>query len=263
MDGLVLAHAGEGATWQALLTLMALGIIVVLVLAVIGKLRLATPGDLILPLAAVAVLASLSGAASETLSDWVWWAFPIGVVLLVAIVLAAVSPLTLGVNSPLLYAAAVLAGLGVLLFDDPITRAWHPPPIEVAFAKYTPEDLTITLVSPLEDETVDAGDLDVVVEVTGGTIGDAPERDDLPETASLTDPEERGFVQVFLDGEAMFDPAGGPLRPVEDCEAGCTTATYRIPDVEPGTHRIIVEFKARDRNVFSPAQFRQVRVEVE
>lgn len=258
-----LAHAGEGATWQALLTLLGIGIAVVVVLAVVGRVTLASPGDLILPLAAVAVLASLSGAASETLSDWVWWAFPVGVVLLVALVVAATTSLSLTPTSPLLLGAVVLAVVATVLFDDTITRAWHPAPIERTIQSYAVDDLDVTLTMPEEGATVEAGDVVVEVVVEGGTVLDGPAVTEQAEQATLADPEEGGYLQVLLDGTALFDPDGGPLSPDQDCADGCTTVTYTIPDVAPGDHRVIVEFRASDRNVFSPAVFRQAQFTAE
>lgn len=262
LPAIPLAHAGAGASWQALLSLVALGLLLVVVLVAAGVVNLSTPGDLVLPLASVAVVSSLSGAATGVLSDWVWWAFPIGVVALLVLAIAATTSLRLALVSPLFLAAAAASVLSVVAFDDPITRAWHPQPLAIEIQNYPVGDLDIEITSPLEGASVSAGTLEVVVEVTNGSIGMGPTQDEFGADATLLDPGERGYLQVFLDGVALQEDSGDPLRPIESCEDGCTTATYRIPDVETGVHRVIVEFKARDRNNFTPALFRQVQVDV-
>lgn len=253
------AHAGDGATWQALLALLGLGLAVVLVLAVVGVVSIDTPGDLILPLAAVAVLASLSGAATSTLSDWIWWAFPLGVVALIGLVLAATTPLQISGATPLLAGIVVVTALSVVIFDDPITRAWHPQPLAVDIQAYPAGDLELRLTSLAEDDTVPAGDLTIEVELAGGTFVNAPTADSSDGQTSLADPTAGGYVQVFLDGVALFDEDGGPLRPNEDCAAGCTSASYTIPDVPAGTHRAIIELRAADRLAFTLSVFEQAQ----
>ena len=90
-----LAHAGEGAGWQALVTVLAAGVAVVFVLVAVGRITLDEPGDLILPLAGVAIVSSLAPMLSDTLSDAVTWTLPAGAVLLVGLLLAAFTRLDL------------------------------------------------------------------------------------------------------------------------------------------------------------------------
>lgn len=254
-----LAHAGTGATWQALLALVGIGLVLVVILAVTGVVTMETPGDLILPLAAVAILASLSGAATSTLSDWIWWAFPIGVVSLVGLVIASTTPLDIGGFTNLLVGIVVLSALSVLIFDAPITRAWHPVPLALDIQTYPAGDLKVQLVSLDEGDTVPAGDLSLKVKVSGGTFVEGPTTITQDGQARLPDPAEDGYVQVFVDGVAIFDDDGAPLRPDEDCSAGCTTATFTIRDVAAGTHRAIIELRAADRLAFSPSLFQQAQ----
>lgn len=245
---LPLAHAGEGATWQALLTLLSLGLLVVLVLAVAGVLTLDEPGDLILPLAGTAVLASLSGATSSVLSDWVGWAFPLGVVALLALVVAAASPLRLGLASPLT-AVAVVIGVGAALFlQAPITRAWHPQEIGPPSAPI--DDLALEIVEPADGATVPAGQaIDLVVRATGGTLGEGfVDEDQAPD-----DPEEQVAVTVSLVPLSSGQNSSSVGDPQQDCSAGCEEATYTIELPEAGEWTIYVEARAADGRSFTRA----------
>ena len=213
---LPLAHAGEGATWQALLTLLALGLVVVVLLVAFRVVTLEEPGDLILPLAGTAVLASLSGATSEVLSDWVGWAFPIGVVALLAVVL-----------------------------QGPIVRAWHPT--EVGLDNALLDDLAISIEQPADGATLTTGPVEVVVEARGGTLGDGFDTTAAPPG----DPEELvglTITVVNLDTGANDSVAGDP---VEDCADGCDTATYEVTIDEPGEWTIFVEAKTADVRAFT------------
>lgn len=239
---LVLAHAGEGATWQALLTMLSLGLMVVFVLVLAGKLRMRQPDDLVLPLAGVAILAALSGAVSETLSDWVGWAFPIGVALLIALVLAALTKLSIGWTTPLTIGAVVVAAVAATTLYTPIIRAWHP----VSFA--SDENIGVTIVEPSDGATVTTGTIDVVVTVSGDwQIG-------VPNASG----ERLGVMRVFLDG---FET--DRVNPVENCTAGCSTATYRVQIDEPGEVRLQVEFVALDGTQFVSTTFDSATLEVE
>lgn len=122
----LLAHAGEGASWQALLTVISAGMLVLFVLALIGRLQLGTPGDLTLPIAAVAVLASLAPIAGDPVSDAAPWAVPAGVVLLGALVVAATTSRRLTPTSPLTIGAVVLALVASLALAPMLVDAWYP-----------------------------------------------------------------------------------------------------------------------------------------
>lgn len=238
---LVLAHAGEGATWQALLTLLSLGLVVVLVLVLAGRLRMQQPDDLVLPLAGVAILASLSGAVSSTLSDWVGWAFPIGATVLIALVLAAVTNLSLSWTSPLMIGTLVVAAIAAFVLHDPITRAWHP----VSFA--STDEVGVTILQPQDGDVVTAGTVDVTVAVEGNwQIG-------VPNASG----ERLGLIRVFIDG---FETER--INPVENCTAGCSQATYPVEIAEAGEYRLQVEFVALDGTQFVSTTFDSVTLTV-
>lgn len=241
---LPLAHAGEGATWQALLTLLSFGLVAVVVLAAFRVVPLDEPGDLILPLAGAAVLASLSGATSEVLSDMVGWAFPLGVVALVALVVAALTPLDLSLTSPLLIGAVAVGAAGALVLQGPITRAWHPT--EVGLENALLDDLVVEIVEPEDGATLSAGTFDLVVEASGGSLGDG-----FVEGSAPADPEEQVGLTITLSPRTTGETTSLVGDPVEDCSAGCQTATYPVTIDEPGEWDVFIEAKTADVRAFT------------
>lgn len=127
MTSLFVAHAGEGATWQALLTVLSVGLLVLFVLALAGRLELRSPADLTLPLAMVAVIASLAPVAGDVVSDAAPWAVPAGVVLLVALLVATTTDRRLTPRSPLALTAVALAVVASLALAPTLVDAWYPP----------------------------------------------------------------------------------------------------------------------------------------
>lgn len=246
LDGVVLplAHAGAGATWQALLTLLSLGLVLVALLVLTGVVTVAEPGDLILPVAGVAVLAGFSGAVSNTLSDWVGWAFPIGVVAVVALLVHAVTPLSLTATSPLTVVAVAVGIIGASTLQGPIVRAWHPTTVGLASAPL--DDLTIEIIEPDADTIVAPGPVPVTVSVTGGTLGDG-----FSTTGALApDPEELVGITltvVSLETGESTSVAGDPR---EACSDGCERATFEIPITGPGKWTIFIEAKTSDVRPF-------------
>jgi hypothetical protein len=242
---LPLAHAGEGATWQALLALLALGLLVVVVLAALGVVTIDEPGDLILPLAGTAVLASLSGATSAVLSDWVGWAFPAGMVALVALVVASLTPLDLSPTSPLLLGTIVVAVVAGVVLHQPIVRAWHPT--EVGLDNALLDDLAVEITTPEDGATVPTGTVEVGVAASGGTLGDGfvaagEGPDDPEEQVGLT------LTVVSLDTGENASTAGAPTQ---DCTDGCDQATYEITIDQSGEWTIFVEAKTADARAFT------------
>lgn len=241
-DLVFLAHGGEGATWQALVTTIAIGLVVVTLLVIAGRVRLETPGDLVLPLAAVAILASLSPVLAATLSDFVGYAIPVGLVLLVGLVLAASTPLELTPKSPLTAAVIVLAAAGAWLFASDLNATLHPLPDALPLA----DDAVVTVVAPGEGERVEAGDVTVAVRVDGATIGPGA----LPDAEAPDDPEELGTLRLYLDGVEISTP------PEQDCTVAspCTEVSWTL-DLDPGSHTLIVEFLRHDGAPLTPAVF--------
>jgi hypothetical protein len=246
----VLAHAGPGSTWQAMLVVVSLGLAVVLLLTVLGRLEISRPDDLVLPLAAVAIVSSLAPLGDAWLSDWIGWAFPIGVVMLVTLVLAAVTPLDLAPDGLLVYAAAGLAVAGALVLHQPLTIAWHPPP-DLLPAR---GDAEVAIVAPEDGGVVPAGTTSVEVSVTDGSIGPGGlDFEDLP-----ADFEEAGALDVAVDGERV------PVELDQDCtrEDPCSQVSFpvRLPR---GEVRLRVEFNRGDGMPFAPTNSDTVELTVE
>lgn len=234
-----IAHAGAGATWQAMVVLVSFGLVAVFLAVISGRAVLDGPGDLVLPTAAVAVLASLSGATSTFLSDWVGWWTPIGVVALVGILLATFSDISLTPRSPVTLVLVAVALVSATLLHTTIETAWHPTVTGVQR-----DDLVIDITAPADGADVPIGPTTVAVVVTGGTIGPTPA------AAPPADPEELGIVRIYVDGLVVTDDEGLPRGPIEDCVAGCTSATWEL-DLDRGPHVVSVEFLTAAGESFS------------
>ncbi len=236
---LFVAHAGAGATWQALLVVASLALLVVVVLAVAGRVQLEQADDLVLPLAGAAIASSLAPLGSEILSDWVGWAFPAGVVALLTIVLVALTSWELTPRSPVTYGAVAVAAIASALLYQPITMAWHPPPDFLPLA----DDVEVTITEPGDGAEVSAGELTVQVTVTGGSV----QQDVIPVEQLPADPEEAGRLTVAVDGtttEPVF---------AEDCtvDAPCTEVSFPVT-IAPGDRRLVVQFDRGDGAPMTP-----------
>jgi hypothetical protein len=252
MDSLtpLLAHAGPGSTWQAMVVVVSVGLVVVFLLTVLGRLVIARLDDLVLPLAAVAIVSSLAPLADEWLSDWIGWAFPVGAVMLAALLLAAATPLELAPDGMLSYAAAGLAVAGAVVLHQPLTVAWHPPP-DLLPAQ---GDAQVAIVAPLDGATVEAGDTTVEVAITGGSIGPGGLAfDDLP-----ADAEEAGALDATVDGDRV------PVQLEQECsrDEPCTEVSFPVR-LEPGDVRLRVEFTRGDGMPFAPSNVDTVEITVE
>jgi hypothetical protein len=242
----LLAHAGPGSTWQALLVAVSLGLVVIVALTVLGRIEVGSIDDLVLPLAAVAILSSAAPLADYWLSDWIGWAFPIGVTMLVGLLLAAFTSLDLTLRSPLTWGAVGVAAVGAALLYQPLTIAWHPPPDYLPLAT----DARVEILVPDDGDVVEAGTLEVSVVVEGGSIGPGGVAlEDLP-----ADAEEAGGLAVTLDGERIV------AEYLEDCTVAepCTTVTFPV-ELEAGEHDLYVEFTRGDGMPLAPQVVDRVR----
>lgn len=239
---LLLAHAGEGATWQALLTTASLGLAGLFLLVVIGRIRIREPGDLTLPLAGVAIIASAAPIGSFLLSDWVGWAFPVGAVALLALLVTAFTDLRLTATAPTTHAAVAVAAVAAVTLYAPLTLAWHPP------VTYLPasDDAAIRIVAPDDGTAVPEGRVKVEVEMTGATIGPPA----LPPEQIPSDPETLGRLRVYLDDE-LVQP-----RLIETCAVRqpCTSVSFDA-DLEPGEHELLIEYVRNDGMPLAPTVF--------
>ena len=123
----LVAHAGPGASWQAIVTIICLGLALLFVAVVAGWFEVAQLDDLLLPTAAIVIVAGLGTGVSETVSDWVGWAIPIGVVAVGALLMHATTERKLGLRNPLTWGAVAVAAVAVILLVGPLTNALHPP----------------------------------------------------------------------------------------------------------------------------------------
>jgi hypothetical protein len=245
----LLAHAGPGSTWQAMLVVAAVVLAAAVLLAAVGWLRVERADDLVVPLAVAAITSSLGTLAHEWLSDGIGWAVPLGVVALLALVLGALTPLEVRFPAPLPMGAVALAIVGAVALYAPLTVALHPP------AELLPlsDDAEVVIVAPQEDATVPVGDVEVVVRVDGGSIGPGG----LPVDALPEDPEEAGDLAVAL-AEVRPDGTAAPqqrleVTPTQDCtvEAPCSEVTFTVP-IEAGRWRLTVELTRGDGTPLAP-----------
>jgi hypothetical protein len=245
---LVLAHAGPGATWQAMV--VAAGIVLggVVLAAGIGLIRVRRPGDLVSPAAGAVIVAGLGVLASEVLSDWIGWGLPLAVVALTTLLVGAVAGVDLRFPAPLPMGALALAGVAGWLLSPPLTVALHPPPEVLPLS----DDATLSIVTPTEGDEVAAGLVPLTVTVTGGSIGPGgASLDDLPE-----DPEEAGQLTVAIE-EIRDDEGAAPQRRLDIEVTGCTVTApcdevnVMVP-VGPGTWQLTVDLQRGDGTPLAP-----------
>lgn len=124
----VLAHAGGVGSLLSLVVVLAAGVAVVFAGAAVGRIRLGSGDDLVLPLASVAVVSSAAPLLGDVLSDVAAPAAPAGAVLLAALVLGAVTRLDLR-RPPVALATVVAAVLAAVLLGPPLAEGpWRERP---------------------------------------------------------------------------------------------------------------------------------------
>jgi hypothetical protein len=196
------------------------------------------------------VIASSVGLlAHEQLSDAIGWALPVGVVATGALLLAATTPLELRLPAPLAMGSLALALVGAAVLHGPLTVALHPPAALLPLA----DDAEVAILAPAEGTVVAAPTAEVVVAVTGGTIGPGDvELDALP-----TDPEEAGDLAVAL-AAVRDDGTTAPQERLAVTYAETCTVTAPCSQVgfpvtlTPGTWRLTVEFTRGDGTPLAP-----------
>lgn len=245
----LLAHAGPGSDWQAMVVVATVVLAAAVVAAAVGRLTVARLDDVVVPFATAAVLSSLGLFVSEWLSDAIGWALPVGIVAAVTLLLAAVTPLDLRLPAPLPMGATALALVGAVVLYPPLTAALHPPAELLPLA----DDAEVAILAPADGEAAPGPTVEVTVAVTGGTIGPGGlDPGDLP-----ADPEEAGDLAVAV---AQVRP-DGTTTPQERREViytqTCTVATpcteVGFPlTLEPGRWRVTVEFTRGDGTPLAP-----------
>ena len=92
----------------------------------------------------------------------------------------------------------------------------------------------VTIVSPMNGQTVKGPDVTVRVRLTGATIADRAETVVKPDT---------GHMHISLDGKVQTLYAG---------------ESFTVKNVSSGQHSIQAEFVAADHGFFNPREFEQV-----
>jgi hypothetical protein len=245
----LLLHAGAGSTWQAMVVVVGVVLAGVVLAAAIGRITISSRDDLLLPVAGAAIASSLGAVAHELLSDAIGWALPLAVVSLVALLLAAFTPLELRFPSPLAMGAVAVTIVAIVLLYEPLTVALHPPAELLPLA----DDSEVSIVAPSDGAEVAAGPVAVVVEVTGGSIGPGG----VPLAELPDDPEEAGALLVALV-EVDEDGTLGDQTSIDpDTASSCTVAEpceqvgFDV-EVPAGTYRLIVEFVRGDGLPLAP-----------
>lgn len=123
-----IAHAGGAGALLTLVTVLAAGVAVVFVGAAVGRIPVRSGDDLVLPLAAVAVVSSASPVAGDLLSDVAAPAAIVGGVLLLTLLACAFGPLD--IRRPAVPAAAIaLAIVAAALLGPPLADGpWRERP---------------------------------------------------------------------------------------------------------------------------------------
>jgi hypothetical protein len=244
-----LAHAGPGSTWQAMVVVVGVVLAGVVLAAAFGRVRIEGPDDLLVPLAGAAIASSLGVIGHAVVSDAIGWGLPLAVVSLVALLLAAFTPLDLRLPGPLPMGAIAAAAVGGVVLYAPLTIALHPPPDVLPLA----EDSEVTIVAPSDGGEVEAGNVEVVVAVSGGTIGPGG----VPLEELPADPEEAGEVVVAVaqvqDDGSTAQQQRVAVDPGDDCTvaAPCDEVAFEVP-LEPGSWELTVEFTRGDGTPLAP-----------
>ena len=245
---LVLAHAGPGSTWQAMVVVAGVVLTGVMLAAGFGWLQVRRPADLVAPLAATAVLAGLGVLGHEVLSDGIGWGLPLAVVALGTLLLGGVAGVELRFPAAVPMGAVALLGVGVWLLSAPLAVALHPPPEILPLS----DDAALEVITPPEGADVVAGVVPVTVTVVGGSIG--PGGVDL--SALPADPEEAGELTIALQ-ELRGDGGAAPQRRLDIEVAGCTVAApceeVTVDLVVPaGTWQVTVDLNRGDGTPLAP-----------
>lgn len=240
----LLAHIGSpNNPWIGVMTVAAWVLLVVFVMAIANKLQLDAPGDLLLPFAAVVLVAGLTGSLGDTINDQGPWAVPMGLVALVALLWAAFGDLDLAWGRRSTFAFIGVAAIAAVALYNPLENLWFPvdenniplPPLGEA-------TVAAEVVDPLGED----GTIVVRVTLDGATFGD--------NTGGTrpADPEQ-DLVPRFQVGPIYLQP---PIP--EDCVAAeaCTEAEFemKLPDgfVSDPPEELLVELLTADRLPFAP-----------
>jgi voltage-gated potassium channel Kch len=260
VTGVVLAHAGPGSTWQAMVVVAGVVLAGLTLLAAAGRLRVDRPDDLVVPLAGTAIVAGLGVMGHAVLSDFIGWGLPLAVVSLLTLLLAAFTPLDIRIPAPLPMGAIPLAAISAFVLYQPLTIELHPP---VEFLPLA-EDTEVAILAPEDGAEITAGAVALTVAVADGSIGPG----DVPtERLPLDEPSHAGALSVArqrVDTDASNPREAVAVDPEQDCtlERPCDRVDLEL-ELAPGTWQLRVEFLRGDGTPLAPTVVDTVTVEVE
>ena len=125
--------------------------------------------------------------------------------------------------------------IGALVFQTPITRAWHPTTVGLDNALL--DDLAVEIVQPEDGTTISPGTVELVVEASGGTLGEGFVADAASAGDAPADPEERVGLTITVVALDTGENTATVGVPIEDCAAGCESgATSEVPPFDQPGH---------------------------
>ena len=166
----LLAHIGSpNNPWIGVMTVAAWVLLVVFIMAVADKLQLDAPGDLLLPFAAVVLVAGLTGSLGDVINDQGPWAVPMGLVALVALLWAAFGDLDLQWGQRPTFVVIGVAAVAAVALYNPLENLWFPVnENDIPLPALGEAQVAAEVLDPLGDD----GRVVVRVTLDGATFGD-------------------------------------------------------------------------------------------
>lgn len=240
----LLAHIGSpNNPWIGVMTVSAWVLLVVFLLVVARRIQVEAPGDLLLPLAAVVLVAGLTGSLGDAINDQGPWAVPAGLVVLVALLVAAFGDVDFRWGDRSTFVVLGLAVVAAVALYNPLENLWFPTnEDDIPLPALEDGVVTAEVVEPLGDD----GSVIVRVQLDGATFGDGTMRE-------RPDDAETGLTPRFQVGTVYLTP---PV-PEECASAGdCTEAQFELvfPEsfVTDPPEELVVEMLSADQLPFAP-----------
>lgn len=240
----LLAHAlSPENPWIGPITIAAAVLLVTFALVVADRIEVSAPGDLLLPAATAVLLAGLAGSVGgDFVLDQGRWVVPAGLVVVVALLVAALRDVEYSIDSRSTYVVIGLAVVAAIALFQPLDNAWFPTDEDEPLPIPDDAEVAAEVLEPLTEDGL------VVVRVTleGATFGgDAGgERPADPET---------GLVPRFQVGPIYLRPSVP-----EGCAAAaaCTDAVFELQlpagFVDDPPETLVVEMLTADLLPFAP-----------
>ena len=240
----LLAHIGSpNNPWIGVMTVSAWVLLVVFVLVAAGRIQLQAPGDLLLPLAAVVLVAGLAGSLGDVINDQGPWAVPAGLVALVALLVGAFRDVQFRWGDRRTWVVVGLAAFAAVALYSPFNNLWFPTddsgePLPAL------QDAVVTAM--VTESLGEDGTLTVRVVLEGATFGDTTM------AARPADPETR-LVPRFQVGPVYLNPPVPPeCAAVEDCTEAEFELTLPTGFVSNPPESLVVELLTADGLPFAP-----------